>query len=1595
METRQRAVTPRRRRARPPRRGGFGLLRAALASFTVGVVVIAGAIATGTAAVAAAPFYVDVPADSAYFDDIQWATAQGLTTGYPAASGRAYRPTATVRAQEAAQFLYRYAGDAASLPSSPTFVDVPLNHAFAADIEWMASAGLDDGIPNAAASGVDFHPDATITRGKLADYLARLAGSENEVSPIGFTDVPSTHPYAASIWWAISTGVANSYPDADAKAFHPDEPVTRQDLAAFVHRFDRNVESGDDVRIVQISASVGGTSFAVDSGGSLYAWGDNQFGLIGNGSVDDEAGQATPVRVPGLNGVVAVDAGITHAVALDGRGAVWSWGRGWDGQLGRGGGSQGDLFPVIVPGLSSIVEISAGPQSSAARTAEGGVYVWGGREQLNDGTWIGTTSPVLVPELTGIVDVEATGSGLLAIDGDGRVHRWSFYGSSVGDGPTVVPGLEDIVEVSASSGGHFLAVRSDGILFAWGANNSGQLGDGTQTDRIAPVVVPGLPGIADAVAAGQYSLALATDGRVYSWGAGNGGAWIGDGWGSAPRTAPVQIPGLSNVAQIAGGDRHSFALQADGTIQGWGRNASGQLGDGTTDEQLNPVPVTSLIPTRPVQRVAAGSEHGLAIGPDGEVYAWGDNEFGQLGDGSTTSHPLPAIVPGLSRITGVYAGTFSSMAVDADGVVWAWGIDIPWRSGGFMTHNDLPTKLAGLPPIAALSVGDSHVLAIAIDGTVYAWGANSSGQIGDGTFANRPSPVRVAGLSGIVDVSAYGLNSMALAANGTVYAWGSNSDGQLGVAGYERSAPVAVPGVPRAVDVGARGSLSLVVGVDGLVYSWGRSDVGELGDGGTTVTRSMPTRIHGLTGIQAVDAGGSFVVARDASGAVFAWGANQKGQLGGGRIDSPGVFSPPREVIELAGVTSIDAATGGNGALAVRADGGIFSWGAGEEGQIGDGNVVSRATPVQIFLGAQEQGAVLDWDRTEIVAQAEAGVAYDSGVAAISEPTAARYAIAAPRYPVAGSTTGLPPGLSLDPATGRISGTPTASGDGKIFAFAVEAWNADDPATFIFTSATITVGAGTEPRPGVASVTADITTAFAGGSFIGGTYTGGTRDDPAVESALANLVADAFLDTLAPTGTGAAQIAFVAPGELHDELRFAPDGVITRSEARAVLSPSDELATVDLSGEQVIDLLEQQWQIDSAGGVPTRPYLQLGTSAGFTYTFDPDPDDDGRTTGDLDDQGAHITSVALKGIPLVAETKYRVGATARLVGTGDPASGGADNFTVFREGTDHRDSGIGAQAAWIDYLAANSPVSPSFAAHGIALTGAEGTWTAGGTKSLAARRLDLTSLGAPENTTLRATYGATPSGSEAVEVGEGSIVAGAATIDVTIPAGASGAGYLVLTAAPSGTVVAIPVALSASVAASSTVASAPQVAYGAKPTVKITVSGVRIEPIARSSGDEPSGRVTVVDESGTLLGAGDLVGGSATVALPAAALRPGSHVLTVAYSGDSAFAGSTSTTTLIVTKARSRVGGGSTTPARVNQAATLTILGGATGRVEVDGDIVVEYQGARVGSGTFVAGRAEVTISPMASAGVKVFTVRYLGSDTVDASAGNAYLRVR
>ncbi|MEB3328974.1 MAG: hypothetical protein VKQ33_07060 [Candidatus Sericytochromatia bacterium] len=376
-------------------------------------------------------------------------------------------------------------------------------------------------------------------------------------------------------------------------------------------------------------------------------------------------------------------------------------------------------------------------------------------------------------------------------------------------------------------------------------------------------------------------------------------------------SAPPGLAGSITTAGLA-----AYAVAADGTVWAWGDNDQGELGVEGEDRLL---PTRLAVPA--ALAVAAGERttgartgaHALILARDGTVHGVGDGDSSQLGLADGQDRFAPQRVPGLDGVTHLAAGADFSLALRTDGTIWAWGTDRHGALGdGEATRAlpHLPTAITGHTGVQSLAAGQRHVLALRQDGTVLAWGGNDSGQLGDGTREARQVPVPVPGLKDVTAIAAGAEFSMALTRDGQVWTWGDNDDGELGHKG-------------------------LALHHEAL----------------------SPQRVERLTEVIAIAAGGGHALALRRDGTAWGWGANHFGELGRGegRPGSLGLEAAP-----VQGLTGVAAIAAGDGfSLAARADGTVWAWGANGNGQLGIGTHDFETHPVPVAVkGPDGQGAL-------------------------------------------------------------------------------------------------------------------------------------------------------------------------------------------------------------------------------------------------------------------------------------------------------------------------------------------------------------------------------------------------------------------------------------------------------------------------------------------------------------------------------------------------------------------------------------------------------------------------------------------------------------
>jgi uncharacterized repeat protein (TIGR01451 family) len=352
-------------------------------------------------------------------------------------------------------------------------------------------------------------------------------------------------------------------------------------------------------------------------------------------------------------------------------------------------------------------------------------------------------------------------------------------------------------DVSKISSAYFmnLALKQDGSVWAWGQNDTGALGNGYQglpMQQNSPIPVNNLSGVTAVSTGGPHCLALKSDGTVWAWGSNYSGE---SGGADFQAQTPAVVNGLSSIVAVAAGNNHSLALRSDGTVWAWGANSVGQLGLGTIDSNSHPTPV-AVPGLSDVTFITAGPAFNVVVRKDGTVWTWGQNQNGQLGsDGA--GKQSPAQVSGVSDVKSVAVSFNHVLALRNDGTVMGWGMNAFGQTGSnnFVNVNPTPAFVNGLSGVSAIAGGYGFSLALKSDGTIWGWGLNAEGQLANGTTGSnpQPNPTLISEVGNAVSIAAGNSHGLALLADGTLRAWGSNYYGQLGSGtNFTRTTPVQV-----------------------------------------------------------------------------------------------------------------------------------------------------------------------------------------------------------------------------------------------------------------------------------------------------------------------------------------------------------------------------------------------------------------------------------------------------------------------------------------------------------------------------------------------------------------------------------------------------------------------------------------------------------------------------------------------------------------------------------------------------------------------------------------------------------------------------------
>lgn len=642
---------------------------------------------------------------------------------------------------------------------------------------------------------------------------------------------------------------------------------------------------------LKVEAGWYNTAAIKSTDGSLWTWGRNDYGSLGIASYDDSY---VPVQIDGTYTYpwVDVSAGNCYTLAINSNGELYAWGRNSNGQLGLGVGDTSDRnFPWQVGTATDWASVSAGNIHTLALKTDGSLWGWGynGNGQLGNGTWTSSEVPILI-DAGPWKEVIAGNNMSIGIANDDSVWVWGDSGYSnrlgTGDGadhnaPVQILASDTYTWSDISVGfDHGGAVNTLGEVWVWGENYYGELGLGDQTDRGTPQLHPSLA-LIDTLAFGEeFSLALGQDGKLWAWGHNEHGELPDENGPVQNRKTPYHIGRGSTWTDIAAGTEFGLAInESDGSIWSWGSYEYGKLGNG--DSYGKSATLLQLpFPTGVTAwgKVSAGEHHAVALTDTGDLYSWGLNTNGQLGDGTITNKTAP--VQPFDNQTGwadISAGPYFTVGLKS-GEIYAWGSNYYGQLGdGSTSDRNRPTQESSLSTYwTDVVAGTYHVLAVKSDGSLWGWGRNIEYQLGLG---NNDSPVtnptRIGTDYDWVEVYAGYYHSVAKKSDGSL--WGFGDGDYLGVGELSSTDDIVAPTRLRSgndwLTAGAGRFHTFGLKTDNTLWGWGSGGSYRLGNGSTSHVY-IPEQIGTDNDWDKVVGGYEHSLGLKADGTMWVWGSN-------------------------------------------------------------------------------------------------------------------------------------------------------------------------------------------------------------------------------------------------------------------------------------------------------------------------------------------------------------------------------------------------------------------------------------------------------------------------------------------------------------------------------------------------------------------------------------------------------------------------------------------------------------------------------------------------------------------------------------------------
>jgi alpha-tubulin suppressor-like RCC1 family protein/uncharacterized protein YjdB len=668
---------------------------------------------------------------------------------------------------------------------------------------------------------------------------------------------------------------------------------------------------------------------ALDTNGQAYCWGS----LVTAASGTLPTTAPTPVGSPVA--LATLVAGPNVVCGLSETGAAYCAGSNYAGGTGLGSSSGLTSTFTKIQGSQTFAQLAAGGTHACGLVSSGAIYCWGLNDngQLGDGTTSGSGTGIASPTAVAsgstlkFVAVTAGGNHTCGLTGTGAAYCWGDNSTGqLGDGttsdrntPTAVQGNLIFSQLEAGES-DTCGLDMTGVAYCWGANYSGSLGDGTSTQRTAPTRVLGDQLFRSINAGNSFTCGLTTDGSVMCWG-------DNDRWQLGSRSlirtsAPSTVTSSMAFGLIDAGKNSTCGLTNSGQIGCWGLNTYGQLGNGDISQRTIPTLVTGA---PAFALLTGGHKHTCGRTAQGVTSCWGSSKYGQVG--ATDSDPKQWSSPTVANTSEAFeqlsSGYWHSCGLNGAGSVYCWGL-----FNAISPFGTTPSLQAAGKSYLQMVTGWDHICGLLASGGAECWGQNTEGRVGNGTTSNQSAPATVSGGFTFVRLFAGQYRTCGALASGEVYCWGNNNQGALGDSTtVAKSVPTRVRGTgPSLSFLKMAFAQNHSCGIDGAgnLHCWGGAQ------NGTGSARLTPGQVSLPGPVASVSAGFFHTCATLTSGAAYCWGSNAEGELGRGTNSTSNL---PATV--SGGMPFTSVAAGQYHTCGITTTGATYCWGENSSGQLG------------------------------------------------------------------------------------------------------------------------------------------------------------------------------------------------------------------------------------------------------------------------------------------------------------------------------------------------------------------------------------------------------------------------------------------------------------------------------------------------------------------------------------------------------------------------------------------------------------------------------------------------------------------------------------